>query len=117
MRLPKVEFRIDWATIERQRISCRTQFLGQENAPIAKSPVLPALHGRLASIGIGALGAPTGAWLACPSFGLAIAAAEVAVVSAVILTALYGSDRLSKRAFRLLRWAFDRSEPPAARKC
>ncbi|WP_179282632.1 hypothetical protein [Streptosporangium subroseum] len=31
-------------------------------------------------------------------------------------TALFGSDRLSERAFRLLRWATDRPEPPKLRR-
>jgi hypothetical protein len=93
------------------------QFAKQEKASIAKLSARPALHGRLVSLGISALAVPTGAGLACPSLGLAAAAAEVAIVVTVIFTALYGSDRHSTRAFRLLRWAFDRSEPPATRKC
>jgi hypothetical protein len=67
-------------------------------------------------VSAGILGVPVGAaWLTMPLFGVIVSAAEVAVVLVVVLTALYGSDRNSDRAFRLLRWSLNRSEPPAER--
>ena len=70
---------------------------------------------RLFGVGAGAFGVPVGAWLIWPAFGMALASAETIVVLAVVFTALYGSSRYSSRAFRLLRWSLDRSEPPAHR--
>lgn len=65
-------------------------------------------------VSAGILGVPVGAaWLTMPLFGVIVSAAEVAVVLVVVFTALYGSDRNSDRAFRLLRWSLNRSEPPA----
>jgi hypothetical protein len=48
-----------------------------------------------------------------PLFGVIIGVVEVAAVLVVVFTALYGGDRDSDRAFRLLRWSLNRSEPPA----
>lgn len=45
--------------------------------------------------------------------GEIIAAVEAAVGLAIILTALFGSQALSERAFRLLRWLGNRPEPPS----
>jgi hypothetical protein len=41
---------------------------------------------------------------------------EATITTAILVTALYGSDRLSERAFRLLRWIVDRPEPPHRRR-
>jgi hypothetical protein len=41
------------------------------------------------------------------------ATSEVLVVLTIIAVALFGSDALSERAFRLLRWFGNRPEPPA----
>src|SRR5260370_42390459 len=61
------------------------------------------------------LAGPTGAWMGLrPVFGMVLTGVEFGVALAVLLTALYGSRRYSNRAFRLLRWAFDRAEPPPA---
>lgn len=59
----------------------------------------------------GGLGIPVAAWLVMPLLRVAVLAAEVTVALAVIFTALYGSERLSDRAFRLLRWSLNRPEP------
>ena len=42
--------------------------------------------------------------------------AELVVALTVVITALFGSQALSERAFRLLRWIANRPEPacPAA---
>jgi hypothetical protein len=37
---------------------------------------------------------------------------EVAVVAMIMVAALFGSATVSERAFRLLRWAAGRAEPP-----
>jgi hypothetical protein len=68
-----------------------------------------------ASVGAttGILGVPVAVGLATPLFGMIVAGVEISVVLAVILTALYGSERNSDRAFRLLRRPVNRAEPPA----
>lgn len=48
-----------------------------------------------------------------PLLGEAIAITEVVVALTVIAVALFGSQVLSERAFRLLRWFGNRPEPPA----
>lgn len=42
-------------------------------------------------------------------------ASELLIANMIILTAVFGSDRLSERAFRLLRWAVGASEPDRPR--
>jgi hypothetical protein len=59
------------------------------------------------------LGASAGVGLFHPVLGEVIAAIEIAMVLAIIATALFGSQTLSERAFRLLRWFGNRPEPPA----
>lgn len=59
---------------------------------------------RAAEAGALILGPLAGAWLAHPIFGMVITAIESAVVLALLGTALFGSNRHSQRAFRLLRW-------------
>ncbi len=65
---------------------------------------------RLPRIGVSAtiFSAPAAAWLVVPLFGTIISVSEVAVVLAVVFTALYGSDRHSSRAFQLLWLSFGR---------
>ena len=48
-----------------------------------------------------------------PLLGEVIAITEIAVALTVIAVALFGSQALSDRAFRLLRWFGNRPEPPA----
>jgi hypothetical protein len=57
------------------------------------------------------LGAPVGIGMLHPMFGEVIAVIEVVVVLTIIATALFGSQTLSERAFRLLRWVGNRPEP------
>lgn len=59
---------------------------------------------------------PIGTWAAEPVVGMALGAAETALILAIVLTALYGSEQLSDRAFRLLRWALNRAEPPSPKR-
>ncbi len=58
------------------------------------------------------LGAPVGLGMLHPMLGEVIAVIEVVVVLTIIATALFGSQALSERAFRLLRWFGNRPEPP-----
>lgn len=58
------------------------------------------------------LGAPVGIGMLHPMLGEVIAIIEVVVVLTIIATALFGSQVLSERAFRLLRWVGNRPEPP-----
>lgn len=83
--------------------------VGEETVPDAPDGISPGktvptrtVSDRL--FGVGAVGVPVGAWLIWPAFGMVITSAEIIVVLAVVFTALYGSDRHSARAFRLLRW-------------
>jgi hypothetical protein len=48
-----------------------------------------------------------------PLLGEVIAITEIVVALTVIGVALFGSQALSERAFRLLRWFGNRPEPPA----
>lgn len=65
-----------------------------------------------ASVGLTSLGTPISAALVGPLLGQTVLAVELAVALTVIGTALFGSLSLSERAFRLLRWIANRSEPP-----
>lgn len=58
-------------------------------------------------------GVPTVVGMVHPLIGLGMAIAELAVALTVIGTALFGSEELSERAFRLLRWMANRPEPLA----
>jgi len=63
-----------------------------------------------------AVGTPAGFGLLHPLLGEIAAIIEVMVALTIIGTALFGSHELSNRAFRLLRWIGNRSEPPAPRR-
>lgn len=68
---------------------------------------------RALGVGIASLGTPVGAGVAHLVLGELIAAVEVVVVFTITGTALFGSQALSERAFRLLRWLGNRPEPPS----
>jgi hypothetical protein len=68
---------------------------------------------RAAGVSLASLGTPIGIGVADPLLGHAVLAIELLAVLAVIATALFGSQALSERAFRLMRWAANRPEPPA----
>jgi hypothetical protein len=68
-------------------------------------------YGRLAALTTAAAGAPAAAWAVHPALSAIIGGLLIAVGLMIIATALFGSDRLSERAFRLLRWIADRPEP------
>lgn len=84
-------------------------------APDAASP-----HGtggrvpwRTAGTILTSLGTPIGLGVASPFIGSIAFVTELAVALTIIGTALFGSQALSDRAFRLLRWIANRPEPPA----
>ncbi|MFI7538527.1 hypothetical protein [Streptosporangium sp. NPDC049376] len=62
--------------------------------------------GRRAAAVLAVAGVPAAVWAPQPIFGL-----PSLIAVTVVAVALFGSDRLSERAFRLLRWAADRPEP------
>lgn len=73
---------------------------------------------RWQSLGLGAAsaGVPVGIGLQHPSIGVALMIVEVASALTIIATALFGTDELSDRAFRLLRWIGNRPEPASPKK-
>lgn len=83
---------------------------GQE--PPAGHGVTGGVPWRAAGIGLTSLATPVGIWIASPVFGEIVAGSELAVMLTILGTALFGSQTLSERAFRLLRWIGNRSEPP-----
>jgi hypothetical protein len=70
------------------------------------------MRGCPAGIGLTSIGAPIGIGVADPLLGVTALAIELAVALAIVGTALFGSQVLSERAFRLLRWIANRPEPP-----
>lgn len=68
--------------------------------------------GRAAGAGLASLGAPAVLGVADLRLGQIVAAAELAVMLTIVGTALFGSQSLSDRAFRLLRWLGNQPEPP-----
>jgi hypothetical protein len=71
---------------------------------------------RQLRIGAGVVGSPTVARLVDPVLGYIVIAVELALVLAIILSAMYGSTRISNRAFRVIRLFLNRPEPPARSK-
>jgi hypothetical protein len=57
----------------------------------------------------------TVAALGYPVISVLSVASELLIANMIILTAVFGSDKLSERAFRLLRWAAGASEPQGPR--
>lgn len=80
-----------------------------ENAPTAMPGRLPW---RSVSTGALSIGTPLGAAVLHPLLGEVMAIVELTVILTVLGTALFGSQTLSERAFRLLRWLGNRPEPP-----
>jgi hypothetical protein len=58
------------------------------------------------------IGTPLGAAVLRPLLGEVMMAVELSAFLTVLGTALFGSETLSERAFRLLRCLGNRSEPP-----
>jgi hypothetical protein len=67
---------------------------------------------RSVGAGLVSLGTPFGAAVLRPLLGEMMIVIELGVFLTMLGTALYGSETLSERAFRLLRWLGNRLEPP-----
>jgi hypothetical protein len=94
-----------------------TACLPQVPSPDADGPS-PAPSGmrdrvswRSAGTGIASLVTPVGIGVLHPVLGEVLVLIEVAVALTIIATALFGSQTLSERAFRFLRWIGNRPEP------
>ncbi|MEU8193437.1 hypothetical protein AB0C10_06610 [Microbispora amethystogenes] len=68
-------------------------------------------RGRADALVTAAATAPAAVWVVHPVLSAVIAGVGAAAGLVVVLTALFGSDRFSERAFRLLRRLADRPEP------
>ncbi|GLW98278.1 hypothetical protein Misp02_23650 [Microtetraspora sp. NBRC 16547] len=71
--------------------------------------------GRSLSVGAASLGGPVVGWSTHPVMGLAVALFELMAVASVVWAALFGSETVHERAFRLLRWVGNRPEPRGPR--
>jgi hypothetical protein len=69
---------------------------------------------RASGIALTSFGTPIGIGMAYHVLGEVTAASELAVALTIIGTALFGSQSLSERSFRLLRWIGNRPEPPTS---
>jgi len=81
--------------------------------PAPKSRQRRVSMARAAVAGLGALAPPGATFAFHPMFAAVFVTIEVAVAPVVIFTALFGSETISERAFRLLRWVANRPEPAA----
>jgi hypothetical protein len=82
---------------------------GDRQSPAARERLPWRLIG---SVGVSLGTLVVGIGMPRPLFGVAIAAAEIIVALTIFATALFGSQALSDRSFRLLRWFGNRPEPP-----
>ena len=84
--------------------------------PISKSSAQAPTPGhfpwRSISAGIVSVGTPVGISMLHPLLGEVLTVVELATMLIVLGTALFGTQTLSERAFRLLRWLGNRPEPP-----
>lgn len=67
---------------------------------------------RSVGAGVVSIGTPLGAAVLRPLLGEVMMVVELVVFLTVLGTALFGSETLRERAFRLLRWHGNRPEPP-----
>ena len=81
--------------------------------PASTTPARERVPWRPAVASAASLGTPVGIGMLHPLLGEVIAITEIVVAFTVIAVALFGSQALSERAFRLLRWFSNRPEPPA----
>jgi hypothetical protein len=83
-------------------------------APSPRRPSAGRERGwHLLAVSTGSLVPPIGLGVLHPVAGEVFAGVELAVLLVITGTALFGSQVLSERAFRLLRWLGNRPEPPA----
>lgn len=78
----------------------------------ATRPRKTSLLPRSVGLGLGAVGAPTFSAFLDPILGQMLAVAEISTLLVIVFTALFATQHISERAFRLLRWCGDRPEPP-----
>lgn len=87
---------------------------GETQIPSAvPGTVRERLSWRTKAVSVGSVGSPICIGILHPLVGELVAAIEVMAILAILGTALFGSEILSERAFRLLRWIANRSEPPS----
>jgi hypothetical protein len=82
------------------------------NAPLS-APRRDGVRWQPFGLGAVSAGTPIGIGVLHPSLGVAVMITEASVALTIIATALFGTDKLSDRAFRLLRWIGNRPEPPS----
>jgi hypothetical protein len=84
--------------------------------PLPRNTGEPAMRDRppwrSAGTGVVSLVTPVGFGMFHPSLGMVFGIIEVVVALTIIGMALFGSQTLSERAFRFLRWIRNRPEPP-----
>jgi len=68
---------------------------------------------RSVGAGMVSVGTPLCVGVLHPQIGEVMIVIELIMFLTVLGTALFGSETLSERAFRLLRWLGNRPEPPA----
>lgn len=68
---------------------------------------------RAITVSVGSAGSLIWTGMTHPVLGQLITAAEAVTVLAIFGSALFGSEALSERAFRILRWIANRPEPPS----
>jgi len=102
MNVPRTrtEHPILWAQADPQ--SREGPACGEPNNGLDTSPPVRVSFGRRFGLEAGVFGIPVGACLIQSVFGVVVISIEITIILVVVLTALYGSDRYSSRAFRLL---------------
>ncbi|MFF5205526.1 hypothetical protein [Streptosporangium sp. NPDC000396] len=70
---------------------------------------------RVLGVSGAGLGISAGAWMAHPAFGALVTGMELLMGMVILFAALFGSESVVGRTFRLLRWIADRPEPPERR--
>jgi hypothetical protein len=79
----------------------------------AQMPIPRHVSWRSVGAGVASIGTPIGVAMLHPLLGEVMAVIEFVVLLLIVPgTALFGSQILSERAFRLLRWLGNRPEPP-----
>jgi hypothetical protein len=68
---------------------------------------------RAIGLSVGPAAAPFAAAALLPEMGAAVLAVELVLTLLVFGIAVYGTQEQADRVFRLLRWLYNRPEPPA----
>ncbi|MFB8760686.1 hypothetical protein [Streptomyces nigra] len=80
--------------------------------PAERFPVRQTTTTVKAGVAAAAVAAHAGLWLALPVLAAILTMLEAALTATVVLTALYGPEPNSDRAFRMLPW----TTPPTQRR-